>query len=148
MADGIRLVYDDNQAGMQASKSTASPQDRAPPALDSRRQPKKRLVICCDGTSNNSISTDRPLTNVSRLSRCIDDVADNGGTLQVIYYHAGIGSGSSKYANVADAVTGNGRPTMLVVILLGFDRLILHRHKPYREECLHFCLLELQGTRG
>lgn len=71
-------------------------------------QPKKRLVVCCDGTYNNSVSTDNPLTNVARLSRCIDDV-DKDGTLQMSYYHTGIGSGTSKWANAADAATGRGR---------------------------------------
>ena len=152
MADEIESVYDDDQAELtgqhvaQASKSKTSPQDRATPASGFRHQPKKRLVICCDGTYNNSVSTDNPLTNVPRLSRCIDEVADDG-TLQITYYHAGIGSGTSHLANMADATTGRGRPTVLIDIL-GFYRLILHRHKPYREKYLHVSLLELQRTGG
>ena len=148
MADDIGLVYGNNQAGPtgqngpQASKSTASLQDPPPLVSGSSRQPKKRLVICCDGTYNNSVSTENPLTNVSRLSRCIDDIADNGGTLQVIYYHAGIGSGTSKFANRIDAATGRGTPTMLLVIL-AHKRLILHRYKPHRKEYLYFYLFEL-----
>ncbi|KAL9616599.1 MAG: hypothetical protein Q9160_008544 [Pyrenula sp. 1 TL-2023] len=75
--------------------------------MTSPTQPKKRLVICCDGTWNNSVSTDSTLTNVSRLSRCVQDVADDG-VAQIVYYHAGIGSGTSRLSNSVDGATGRG----------------------------------------
>ena len=72
-------------------------------------QPKKRLVICCDGTWNNSVSSNNPLTNVSRISRCIEDVAADG-VLQIVYYHTGIGSGTSRLSNSIDGAVGRGNP--------------------------------------
>lgn len=53
------------------------------------------------------MSTDSELTNVSRLSRCIQDVADDG-VAQIVYYHAGIGSGTSRLSNSIDGATGRG----------------------------------------
>ena len=70
--------------------------------------PKKRLVICCDGTWNNSVSTDSPLTNVSKLSRYTDDIAADGMP-QTVYYHTGIGSGTSIRSNFVDAAVGRGK---------------------------------------
>ncbi|KAF2810917.1 uncharacterized protein BDZ99DRAFT_291009 [Mytilinidion resinicola] len=75
--------------------------------MANRLQPKKRLIICCDGTWNSSVSTDSPLTNVSRLSRCIEDVAPDG-VAQIVYYHTGIGSGTWKHINAVDASIGIG----------------------------------------
>jgi uncharacterized protein (DUF2235 family) len=46
---------------------------------------KKRLFVCCDGTWNDSVSTDSPLTNVSRLSRCVKEVADDGTIPSVLH---------------------------------------------------------------
>ncbi|KAF2466113.1 uncharacterized protein BDR25DRAFT_377820 [Lindgomyces ingoldianus] len=71
------------------------------------QQSKKRLVVCCDGTWNDSVSTDNPLTNVSRLSRCVEEIAEDG-ILQVVYYHTGVGSGTSKLSNSVDGATGRG----------------------------------------
>ncbi|CZR67961.1 uncharacterized protein PAC_17860 [Phialocephala subalpina] len=68
---------------------------------------KKRLIVCCDGTWNDSISTDSPLTNVSRISRLIKDTSE-GGIPQVVYYQNGVGSGTSKPGNVIDGMSGRG----------------------------------------
>src|ERR1700760_911242 len=68
---------------------------------------RKRLVVCCDGTWNDSVSTESPLTNVSRFSRCVKDVADDG-IPQVVSYHIGVGSGTSWVTNKVDGATGRG----------------------------------------
>ncbi|KEQ68180.1 hypothetical protein M436DRAFT_30098, partial [Aureobasidium namibiae CBS 147.97] len=68
---------------------------------------KKRIFVCCDGTWNDSISTDSPLTNVSRFARCVKEVAKDG-TMQIVYYHTGIGTGTSKFASAIDGATGRG----------------------------------------
>ncbi|ORY19624.1 hypothetical protein BCR34DRAFT_471960 [Clohesyomyces aquaticus] len=70
-------------------------------------QPEKRLVVCCDGTWNDSVSTDSPLTNVSRFSRCVEAIGEDG-ILQIVYYHTGVGSGTSKLSNSIDGATGRG----------------------------------------
>lgn len=31
----------------------------------------KRIIACCDGTTNDGINSESSLTNVARLSRCI-----------------------------------------------------------------------------
>jgi uncharacterized protein (DUF2235 family) len=49
--------------------------------------PKKRLFVCCDGTFNDAIGNDDPLTNVSRISQCIADNNEEG-VHQVVYYQA------------------------------------------------------------
>jgi hypothetical protein len=53
---------------------------RAPKSTSS----KKRLFVCCDGTWNDAFSTNKALTNVSRIARCIKEVADDG-TMQIVY---------------------------------------------------------------
>ncbi|KAF2817752.1 uncharacterized protein BDZ99DRAFT_374890 [Mytilinidion resinicola] len=67
----------------------------------------KRLIVCCDGTWNDSISTDSPVTNVSRISRCIPGLSDTG-VVQLVSYHTGVGSGTSKPGNIIDGMTGRG----------------------------------------
>ncbi|KAI1297064.1 hypothetical protein F5Y03DRAFT_369932, partial [Xylaria venustula] len=52
---------------------------------------KKRIFICCDGTWQNAIGTNRPLTNVARFAYSVTPTDDNGIT-QIIYYASGIGS--------------------------------------------------------
>jgi uncharacterized protein (DUF2235 family) len=68
---------------------------------------RKRLILCCDGTWNDSISTDYPLTNVSRITRCIPAV-DKSGIPQIVLYYSGVGSGTSIPGRVFDGVTGRG----------------------------------------
>nr|UPX44705.1 hypothetical protein FAC7G5_16 [Penicillium fuscum] len=74
------------------------------------KQEKKRLIVCCDGTWNDSISSDSPLTNVSRISRLITDIDENSPSRvpQVVYYHTGVGSGTSPAGNVVDGMSGRG----------------------------------------
>ena len=103
------------------------------------RVPQKRLIICCDGTFNDSVSTNDPLTNVSRLSRCIDDVGADG-TPQIVYYHTGIGSGTSKFSNLKDAATGRGE-AVRIECFKWTDK-SLDRDSSDHQECLHIHLSE------
>ncbi|KAK6957090.1 hypothetical protein Daesc_002375 [Daldinia eschscholtzii] len=75
--------------------------------------PKKRLFVCCDGTWNDAVSTDSPLTNVARLSRCIKAVSseNNNRVLQIVYYQTGIGRGTSRIGRGVDGATGRGIST-------------------------------------
>lgn len=53
----------------------------------------KRIIVCCDGTWENSLGEDSgPLTNVTRISRSLKQVCSDG-TNQIIYYQPGIGTG-------------------------------------------------------
>lgn len=74
---------------------------------------RKRLIVCCDGTWMNSdygfvkpglFSGSGGLqvpSNVTRISRCFRRKCADG-TLQIINYESGVGSGS----NMLDSVTG------------------------------------------
>ncbi|PNY27913.1 Uncharacterized protein TCAP_02182 [Tolypocladium capitatum] len=74
---------------------------------------KKRLIVCCDGTWMNSdygfvksglLGRKGALqvpSNVTRISRCFKRKCRDG-TLQIINYESGVGSGS----NVLDSLTG------------------------------------------
>lgn len=67
---------------------------------------KKRLFICCDGTWNDGINNRGPLTNVSRLARCVEGVA--GDYLQIVYYDSGVGNGTALPSQTVDGATGRG----------------------------------------
>ncbi|KAL2133501.1 hypothetical protein VTI74DRAFT_2266 [Chaetomium olivicolor] len=68
----------------------------------------KRLIICCDGTWNNSNVKSDPPTNVSRLSAAFARKCCSGMP-QIVYYHPGVGSTeSSKVARVVEGITGGG----------------------------------------
>ncbi|KJZ72151.1 hypothetical protein HIM_08416 [Hirsutella minnesotensis 3608] len=74
---------------------------------------KKRLIVCCDGTwMNSAYGYVKPgllngkgglqvPSNVTRISRCFKRKCSDG-TLQIINYESGVGSGS----NVLDSITG------------------------------------------
>ncbi len=74
--------------------------------------PIKRLIVCCDGTWNDSISTNNPLTNVARFSRCVEDRTEDD-ILQIVYYHTGVGVGTSRISNSIDGAVGRGEPLLL-----------------------------------
>ncbi|KAI1393684.1 uncharacterized protein F4822DRAFT_424147 [Hypoxylon trugodes] len=80
---------------------------------------KKRIVVCCDGTWQNSdngyvkptasnpIPTLQIPSNVTRISRafkrnCSDE------TFQIIYYHSGVGSGSDFFNRIMGGAFGIG----------------------------------------
>ncbi|KAK0623054.1 hypothetical protein B0T14DRAFT_161700 [Immersiella caudata] len=74
---------------------------------------KKRLIVCCDGTWMNSdtgytkptfynpVGKLQTPSNVTRLSRSLRRICTDG-TIQIIEYHSGVGTGGT----VADLVSG------------------------------------------
>ncbi|PHH84150.1 hypothetical protein CDD83_2401 [Cordyceps sp. RAO-2017] len=80
---------------------------------DDATRAKKRLIVCCDGTwMNSAYGYVKPgllngrgglqvPSNVTRISRCFKRRCADG-TLQIINYESGVGSGS----NVLDSITG------------------------------------------
>lgn len=96
----------------------------------------KRIVVCCDGTWNDTDSID-DLTNVSRLAWATKSLDDRGNIAQIVYYQSGVGSegdivsqikggslGLGLARNVRDAYTficGNYRPGD-DILLFGFSR--------------------------
>ena len=64
---------------------------------------KKRLIVCCDGTWQ-TLETDYP-TNVVKIAQAIKPVA-NDGTLQILFYDAGIGT--EKWQRILGGAFGRG----------------------------------------
>jgi uncharacterized protein (DUF2235 family) len=92
----------------EESRGTSDP-NASNTSLGSRKSPKKKLVVCCDGTWNNSDARKLPLTNVARIARCVKS-SDKNGTAQIVYYQTGIGSsGWSKMGRAIEGMTGIGR---------------------------------------
>lgn len=75
-------------------------------------RPRKRLLVCCDGTWMDSddgfmkptkahpLGSVQSPSNVTRISRCFKRTCSDG-TLQVISYESGVGTGSA-----IDTLTG------------------------------------------
>jgi uncharacterized protein (DUF2235 family) len=72
----------------------------------------KRIVICCDGTWQSSVSTvDNVPSNITRIARYLLRVGkDTKGEQwqQLVYYDAGIGTGGSAMEATREGVTGSG----------------------------------------
>ncbi|KAH7312492.1 hypothetical protein B0I35DRAFT_437135 [Stachybotrys elegans] len=68
---------------------------------------KKRLIVCCDGTWNNSNAASGKLTNVSHISSTISHMCCNGMS-QVVYYHPGPGTEESWVAKKLGGLLGQG----------------------------------------
>ncbi|KAH7309638.1 hypothetical protein B0I35DRAFT_515063 [Stachybotrys elegans] len=73
------------------------------------RPNSKRLIICCDGTWNNTNDSSNPASNVSRLSGAFARSCCSGMP-QVIYYHPGAGTETSWVAQVLGGTFGYGVP--------------------------------------
>ncbi|KAK4446012.1 hypothetical protein QBC34DRAFT_412229 [Podospora aff. communis PSN243] len=69
----------------------------------------KRLIVCCDGTWNNTNDNTDPASNVSRLSSAFARSCCSGMP-QVIYYHPGAGTEKSKVAKFLGGAFGHGVP--------------------------------------
>jgi uncharacterized protein (DUF2235 family) len=66
----------------------------------------KRLVVCCDGTWNDSDQSN-DYTNVSRLAWSVKPVAADG-TSQIVYYQSGVGTAGTAVSRIIGAATGAG----------------------------------------
>jgi uncharacterized protein (DUF2235 family) len=74
-----------------------------------------KIIICCDGTSNSEYIEKNPLTNVSRIARCIPP-KDNDGKRQLVYYQPGIGTDNGNPLNAYNQAVGRGSgPTYIVI---------------------------------
>ena len=67
----------------------------------------KRLFVLCDGTWQDGINNNSPLTNVATLARCLQPT-DSQGHLQIVYYDGGVGNVTSMPAQFIDGATGRG----------------------------------------
>jgi len=95
--------------------------------------PKRRLILCLDGTWNSNDKSSK-VTNVVKLLRSIPPVADDG-TSQILYYGRGVGtakgdkmrggfSGAGLDDNVIDGYRflGNNYQPGDEIYLFGFSR--------------------------
>ena len=71
----------------------------------SSSHPKKRLIVCCDGTWQD-LDCAYP-TNVVKLAQAIKN-SDSQGKPQILYYSEGIGSGASKFERCMAGAFGWG----------------------------------------
>ena len=76
---------------------------------------RKRLIVCCDGTTNDGVNTDKPITNVAKIARCIKNdhiITGNDGSrtsvAQVVMYMRGVATGTSALTNAVDGFYGRG----------------------------------------
>ncbi|KAL0935533.1 uncharacterized protein CTRU02_210124 [Colletotrichum truncatum] len=98
---------------------------------------RKRLIVCCDGTWNNSNTSGATVpSNVSRLSAAVAHKCCTG-MAQVVFYHRGAGTEESKTAKFLGGLLGLGVRQDIVdcyrficdnynpgdeIIILGFSR--------------------------
>jgi uncharacterized protein (DUF2235 family) len=66
----------------------------------------KRIVVCCDGTWNNS-DDGTGYTNVSRLAWSIKPI-DANGIAQIVFYQSGVGGAGSQFDKIAAGALGLG----------------------------------------
>ncbi|KAI0908760.1 hypothetical protein F4824DRAFT_490893 [Ustulina deusta] len=70
----------------------------------------KKLFVFLDGTWQDGVNNNSPLTNVATLARCLQSQASDG-SLQMVYYSSGVGNGTSRPVQAIDAMTGRGLST-------------------------------------
>ena len=70
-------------------------------------KPKKRLIVCCDGTWNNA-DTKTNETNVARLARAIHGSQQAIVAFQIVLYLRGVGTTGLKLGDLIEGATGFG----------------------------------------
>lgn len=79
-----------------------------PKTSHGRQERPKKLIICCDGTWENSLDDNgTPLSNVTRISRSLRRTCEDG-TSQIIYYHPGVGTGGLWLNSITGGAFGMG----------------------------------------
>ncbi|KAK5630876.1 hypothetical protein RRF57_006591 [Xylaria bambusicola] len=68
----------------------------------------KKIFVFLDGTWQDGVNNNSPLTNVATLARCLQS-HDTDGSPQIVYYSSGVGNGTSRPAQLFDAMTGRGK---------------------------------------
>lgn len=120
------------------------------PASKEQKYPKKRLIVCCDGTWNAGDLNRKALTNVARIARCISDVDDwkhrkDGKNerhyiSQIVHYQPGVGMGTGIVSNIYDAMTGRGQYLVVAWNVRETDESFVGLSKAIREAYSFICL--------
>ncbi|KAJ6604610.1 hypothetical protein DFH09DRAFT_1123260 [Mycena vulgaris] len=87
--------------------TNGAPAHSSPPQLT---RTKKRIIVCCDGTWQDGVSTDnrQSYTNILRLARTInhEDNRFQPHIPQIVFYQSGIGSEKGFYSEYIIGTTG------------------------------------------
>ncbi|KAI0533031.1 hypothetical protein GGR58DRAFT_138914 [Xylaria digitata] len=89
--ENIKYFWHDDSGRARAPGYSSSGQVQMAMSANGDTKTKKRIFICCDGTWQNAIGTNRPLTNVARFASSVTPT-DEDGITQIVYYTSGIGS--------------------------------------------------------
>lgn len=101
------------------------------------KRPKKRLIVCCDGTwMNSDYGFVKPglfhlkgflqvPSNVTRISRCFKRRCSDG-TIQIINYESGVGTSDNFFDNVTGGAFGFGLAEVRFPLFLA-DRVSVFR---------------------
>jgi hypothetical protein len=85
----------------------------------------KRLIVCCDGTWNAPDGAH--LTNIEKIARTVQtDPGPAGGTYQLVYYAAGVGTNSYK----ADKILGGAFGFGLLHNVIACYRFLAQNYEP------------------
>lgn len=118
------LESDTQQSGLQNTSLKVAP---------------KRIIICCDGTWQSSVTADQNIaSNVTRLARYLTKVGkDNKGQYwqQLIYYDAGIGTGVSGLEAKLQGGTGSG---FVANVIEAYNFIVLNHNPGDQIFCLGF----------
>ncbi|KNG50088.1 hypothetical protein TW65_03007 [Stemphylium lycopersici] len=92
-------------------------------------QPKK-IILCCDGTSQSSVSGELSLpSNITRIARTIAKAGHDGDHVwqQLVYYDAGVGTGALSWVeSVRQGATGDG----LITNVLEAYNFVVNNYSP------------------
>lgn len=90
----------------------------------------KKIILCCDGTSQSSVSGEVNLpSNVTRIARTIAKAGEDGGKVwqQLVFYDSGVGTGSlSAIEAKRQGATGDG----LIVNVLEAYNFVVNNYSP------------------
>ena len=90
----------------------------------------KKIILCCDGTSQSSVSGELSLpSNITRIARTIAKAGDDGKEVwqQLVYYDAGVGTGALSWIeSVRQGATGDG----LITNVLEAYNFVVNNYSP------------------
>lgn len=100
----------------------------------------KRLIICCDGTWQSSVTGDHNIpSNVTRLARTLSQAgedADGKVWQQMVYYDSGVGTGSILALEKArQGASGDG---LVINVLEAYNWLVNNYHPGDQVYCFGF----------
>ncbi|KAJ3758641.1 hypothetical protein EV360DRAFT_43439 [Lentinula raphanica] len=97
---------DDRHSSHSSLQRAMTDTNLANPAASKHVRVKKRIIVCCDGTWQDGVTTQNRLsyTNVLRIARTIEheDFRTDPPTPQIVFYQSGIGSADNLYSEYVE----------------------------------------------